>query len=120
MTEKRFTGVKIICSGNLPVEIFNEKTEELEVFHMVQNGNTIYVSKELVEANKDYKRVEKDRDQLNDVVQHVWNALLDIDRDKLCFEKRRFFDELCNELGFDLSRIRMIEINTSIDSASDK
>lgn len=49
------------------------------------------VCEELVEANKDYKRVEKDRDQLNDVVQHVWNVLLDIDRDELCFEERIFF-----------------------------
>ena len=55
MIEKQFTGVKIICSGNLPVEIFNEETEELEVFHMIQNGNTLYVSKELGDAlNKRY------------------------------------------------------------------
>ena len=63
------------------------------------------VCEELIEVNKDYKRVEKDRDQLNDIIQHVRNVLLDVDRDKLCCEKRRFFDELCNELGFDLVRI---------------
>lgn len=78
------------------------------------------VCEELVEANKDYKRVEKDRDQLNDVVQHVWNVLLDIDRDELCFEERIFFDELCDKLGFDLSRIKMIEIDASINFINDE
>ncbi len=48
---------------------------------------------------------------MNNVVQHVWNVLLDIDRDELCFEERIFFDELCDKLGFDLSRIKMIEID---------
>ena len=28
MTEKQLKGIKIIRSGNLPVEIFNEKTKE--------------------------------------------------------------------------------------------
>ena len=69
------------------------------------------VCEELVEVNKDYKKIEKDRDRLNNVVQHVWNVLLDIDRDELCFEERIFFDELCDKLGFDLSRIKMIEID---------
>lgn len=57
MTAKWFTGVKIICSGNLPVEIFNEETGGVEVFHTIQNRNTLYVSKELGDAlNKRYGR----------------------------------------------------------------
>ena len=50
MTEKRFTGVEIIHSPHLPVEIFNEKTNEMEVFHMIQKGNTLFVSEELYTA----------------------------------------------------------------------
>lgn len=78
------------------------------------------VCEELVEVNKDYKKIEKDRGRLNNVVQHVWNVLLDVDRDELCFEERIFFDELCNKLGFDLSRIKMIEIDVSIGSINDE
>ena len=76
-----------------------------------QLKSELNVCEELVEVNKDYKKIEKDRDRLNNVVQHVWNVLLDIDRDELCFEERIFFDELCDKLGFDLSRIKMIEID---------
>ena len=48
MTEnKRFNGVEIINSSNLPVEILNKKTNEIEVFHMIQQGNTLFVSEEL-------------------------------------------------------------------------
>ena len=54
MTEnKRFIneiGVEIICNGNLPVEIYNDETEETETFHMIQNGNAIFVSEELYSA----------------------------------------------------------------------
>lgn len=57
---------------------------------------------------------------MNNVVQHVWNVLLDIDRDELCFEERIFFDELCDKLGFDLSRIKMIEIDASINFINDE
>ena len=78
------------------------------------------VCEELVEVNKDYKKIEKDRDRLNNVVQHVWNVLLDIDRDELCFEERIFSDELCDKLGFDLSRIKMIEIDASINFINDE
>ena len=47
MTEKRLTEIKIVCTPNLPVEIVNEKTNELETFHMTQIGNTLFVSEEL-------------------------------------------------------------------------
>ena len=50
MTEKRLTGIKIVCTPNLPVEIENEETNELEIFHMMQNGNTLFVSEELGNA----------------------------------------------------------------------
>lgn len=50
MAEKQLKGIKIIRSGNLPVEIFNEKTKEIEVFHMLQSWNTLYVSDELYQA----------------------------------------------------------------------
>ena len=39
MTEKQLKGIKIIRSGNLPVEI-----------HMLQSWNTLYVSDELYQA----------------------------------------------------------------------
>ena len=50
MTEKQFDGVKIICSGNLPVEIDNEETGETETFHMVQKEDILFVSEELYSA----------------------------------------------------------------------
>jgi len=50
MTEKQLTGIKIVCTPNLPVEIVNEETNELETFHMIQNGNTLFVSEELGNA----------------------------------------------------------------------
>lgn len=59
MTEKRLTGIKIVCTPNLPVEIVNEETNELETFHMIQNGNTLFVSEELFTAlNKQYGGIE--------------------------------------------------------------
>lgn len=45
-----FKGIEIIRSGNLPVEIFNEKTKKMEIFHMIQKGNALYVSDELYQA----------------------------------------------------------------------
>ena len=50
MNEKRLTGIEIVCTPNLPVEIVNEETNELETFHMIQNGNTLFVSEELGNA----------------------------------------------------------------------
>ena len=50
MTGKQLKGIKIIRSGNLPVEIFNEETKEMEVYHMLQSGNILYVSDELYQA----------------------------------------------------------------------
>ena len=50
MTEKRLTGIKIVCTPTLPVEIENEETNELETFHMIQNGNTLFVSEEVGNA----------------------------------------------------------------------
>lgn len=43
-------GINIIKSNNLPVEFYNKKTKEMEIVHMVQIGDTIYVSEELFEA----------------------------------------------------------------------
>lgn len=34
--------------------------------------------------------------------------------------KEYFFDELCDKLGFDLSRIKMIEIDASINFINDE
>lgn len=42
-------GINIIKSNNLPVEFYNKKTKEMEIVHMVQSGDTIYVSEELFE-----------------------------------------------------------------------
>ena len=50
MTEKRFTnelGIDIIKTDLLPQLIQNKETGELETYHMMQKGNTIYVSKML-------------------------------------------------------------------------
>ena len=38
MSENIPFGVKLIRSPNLPVELFNEETKEVEVFHMIQKG----------------------------------------------------------------------------------
>jgi len=43
-------GINIIKSNNLPVEFLNEKTGEMEVSHMVQIGDTVYVSEELFDG----------------------------------------------------------------------
>lgn len=43
-------GINIIKSNNLPVEFYNKKTKEMEIVHMMQIGDTIYVSEELFEA----------------------------------------------------------------------
>lgn len=48
MTE--YFGINIIRSRNLPVQIYNKEKDELEIFHMIQNGDTIYVSMELFKA----------------------------------------------------------------------
>lgn len=45
MTE--YFGINIVKSGNLPVQLYNEKKDKWEILHMVQNGDTIYVSMEL-------------------------------------------------------------------------
>ena len=45
MTE--YFGMNIIRSGNLPVQLYNEKEDKWEIVHMIQIGNTIYVSNEL-------------------------------------------------------------------------
>lgn len=59
MNNDNFKGIGIIRSGNLPVEIFNEKTKEMEIFHMIQKGNTLYVSDELYQAlDKRYGGIE--------------------------------------------------------------
>ena len=50
MTEQRFDGIKIIRSTQLPVEIYNQKTKEKEVFHMIQSGDVLYVSEKLYNA----------------------------------------------------------------------
>lgn len=47
---KRFEGIEIIRNPNLPIEIINEETNEIEVFHMVQNGNTLHVSDDLYKS----------------------------------------------------------------------
>ena len=49
MTEKQPT-VNIICSLNLPVKIIDDETGEVEESHMLQEGNTLYVSKEVFDA----------------------------------------------------------------------
>ena len=50
MTEKRFKnviGIDIIQTNLLPQLILNKETGEMETCHMMQKGNTIYVSKML-------------------------------------------------------------------------
>lgn len=46
MTENIPFCVKFIRSPNLPVELFNEETKEVEVFHMIQKGDTLFISDE--------------------------------------------------------------------------
>ena len=46
-------GINITKSNKLPVEFFNKKTKEMEISHMVQIGNTIYVSEELFDGLKE-------------------------------------------------------------------
>ena len=48
MTE--YFGINIIRSGNLPVQLYNEKKDKWEIIHMTQIGDTIYVSEELFKA----------------------------------------------------------------------
>lgn len=43
-------GINIIRSGNLPVQLFNEKEDKWEIVHMMQSGDVIYVSNELFRA----------------------------------------------------------------------
>jgi hypothetical protein len=43
-------GINIIRSGNLPLQVYNEKTDKWEIIHMTQIGDTIYVSNELFKA----------------------------------------------------------------------
>ena len=51
--------VNVICSSNLPVEILNEETQEFEKYHMIQEGNSIYVSEELYQSlKKQYGAIE--------------------------------------------------------------
>ena len=40
-------GIDIIKSNQLPIEFYNEKTKEKEISHMIQIGNTLYVSEEV-------------------------------------------------------------------------
>lgn len=44
--------VNVICSSNLPVEILNEETQEFEKYHMIQEGDTFYVSEEIYQSLK--------------------------------------------------------------------
>lgn len=53
MTEKEYGGVEVICSPQLPVKIFNMKTNEYEVFYMLQKGNTSFVSKDIFHSLKE-------------------------------------------------------------------
>lgn len=53
MSEKQYGGVEIICSPQLPVKTFNIKTKEYEVFHMLQKGNTIFVSEDIFRRLKE-------------------------------------------------------------------
>ena len=53
MTEKQYGGVEIICSPQLPVKIFNMKTNEYEVFHMMPKGNTLFVSEDIFHSLKE-------------------------------------------------------------------
>ena len=46
-------GIDIIKSNMLPVEFYNEKTKEKEISHMMQIGNTIYVSEEVFNGIKE-------------------------------------------------------------------
>ena len=46
MSEKPI-GINIIQSNELPIKLYNRKTKEMEVIHMIPIGDTIYVSKEL-------------------------------------------------------------------------
>ena len=57
MTVKRFEGVEIVNDPSLPVEILNEETNEFEVFHMIREGYTLFISKEVYEEL--IKEVEK-------------------------------------------------------------
>lgn len=51
MTKKsEYFGINIIRSGNLPLQLYNEKEDEWDIIHMTQIGNTIYVSMELFKA----------------------------------------------------------------------
>ena len=48
-------GINIIKSNVLPVEIIDEDTGEIvDIIHMVQNGDKIYVSKELFDGIKEH------------------------------------------------------------------
>ena len=46
-------GIDIIKSNMLPVGFYNEKTKEKEISHMMEIGNTIYVSEELFNGIKE-------------------------------------------------------------------
>lgn len=51
MTEnKQLTGLKIVCTPNLPLDTVNEETNELETVHMIRYGDTLFVSEELGNA----------------------------------------------------------------------
>lgn len=53
MSEKQYGGVKVICSPQLPVKIFNMETKEYEVFYMLQKENTIFVSEDIFHSLKE-------------------------------------------------------------------
>lgn len=61
MCKKQFDGIKIIRNSNLPVELWNEELNEMEVFHMISSKDTLYVSEELFSAlNRRYRSVLDD------------------------------------------------------------
>ena len=46
-------GINIIKSNEFPVKFYNRKTKEIEITHMIQIGDTIYISEELFDGLKE-------------------------------------------------------------------
>lgn len=46
-------GINIIKSNELPIKFYNKKTKEMEITHMIQISDTIYVSEELFNGIKE-------------------------------------------------------------------
>jgi len=66
MTDK-FTiemGVEIIQTNLLPQQIMNKKTGEMEIIHMIQKGNALYVSKKLYDSLQEREERKYDYEKI--------------------------------------------------------